>query len=336
MVERRGEGRDQILVLDRRRRPAGRDRGVAPRATLNPRAALSRREEWATRRERGSALLIRLIIWITLRLGRPAARLLLVPVCAYFVIFAARSRAASRSWLTRALGRPPAAADVWRHFWCFASCLVDRVLLLNDRTDLFEIGVHGEDVLAGVRERHGGGFLFGAHLGSFEVMRTMARALGDTRVSLLMYEQNARKLNRMLNAINPALAIDIVGLGQPGSMIAVRERLEQGHLVGILADRSLDDERRLTMPFLGQPARFPVGPFRLAAILKRPVVFMAGVYRGGRRYDIHFELIAQPDEAAGLTTEQAIEETMRRYVARLEHYCRSAPYNWFNFYEFWA
>jgi predicted LPLAT superfamily acyltransferase len=303
---------------------------------MNRRAVLSRREEWVTRRERGSVLLIRLIIWITLRLGRPAARLLLVPVCAYFVVFATRSRAASRSWLTRALGRPPAAADVWRHFWCFASCLVDRVLLLNDRTDLFEIGVHGEDVLAGIRERHGGGFLFGAHLGSFEVMRTMARALGDTRVSLLMYEENARKVNRMLNAINPALAIEIIGLGRPGSMIAVRERLEEGHLVGILADRSLDDERRLTMPFLGQPARFPVGPFRLAAILKRPVVFMAGVYRGGRRYDIHFEMIAQPDEAAGLTTEQAIEETMRRYVSRLEDYCRSAPYNWFNFYEFWA
>ena len=25
-----------------------------------------------------------------------------------------------------------------------------------------------------------------------------------------------------------------------------------------------------------------------------------------------------------------------RYVARLDHYCRSAPYNWFNFYELWS
>jgi predicted LPLAT superfamily acyltransferase len=24
-----------------------------------------------------------------------------------------------------------------------------------------------------------------------------------------------------------------------------------------------------------------------------------------------------------------------RYVERLEHYCRLAPYNWFNFYDFW-
>jgi predicted LPLAT superfamily acyltransferase len=303
---------------------------------VSRRASVSGREEWATRRERGSVLLIRLIVWITLRLGRSTARLLLLPACAYFFICAPKSREASRAWLARALGRAPTAADVWRHFWCFATCVLDRVLLLNDRTDLFRIAIHGEDVLHAVRARHGGGFLFGAHLGSFEVVRTMARALGDTRVSLMMYEDNARKTNQVLNAINPALSIDIVGLGRPGSMIAVRERLDKGHLVGVLADRSLDSERRLSLPFLGQPARFPVGPFRLAAILKRPIVFMAGLYDGGGRYNIHFELIAEPDDAAGQPSDHAIEDMMRRYVARLEHYCRSSPYNWFNFYEFWS
>jgi hypothetical protein len=26
---------------------------------------------------------------------------------------------------------------------------------------------------------------------------------------------------------------------------------------------------------------------------------------------------------------------IRRYAARLEHHARQAPYNWFNFYDFW-
>jgi predicted LPLAT superfamily acyltransferase len=302
------------------------------------RSAVPERAEWATRRERGSLTLIRLMVWITLRLGRSTARVLLGPVCAYFFYCAPKARAASRAWLTRALGRPPAPADGWRHIWSFASCMLDRVLLLNDRTDLFDIALHGEDVLTGIRARHGGGFLFGAHLGSFEVMRTMARALGDTRVTLVMYEENARKTNQVLGAINPRLGIEIIGLGRPGSMIAVKDRLDEGHLVGILADRGLDGERTLSLPFFGEPARFPVGPFRLAAILRRPIVFMAGLYRGGGRYDIHFELLADPDAAAAadLTTDEAIEQAMRHYVARLEHYCRMAPYNWFNFYDFWA
>jgi predicted LPLAT superfamily acyltransferase len=276
------------------------------------------------------------MVWIALCLGRNMARLLLGPICAYFFLFAPKSRKASRAWLSRALNRPPSYGDVWRHFWCFAVCVLDRVLLLNDRTDLFEISIHGEECLAEVRARHGGGFLFGAHLGSFEVVRATGRALGDTRVSLAMYEDNARKTNQVLNAINPALAVDIIGLGRPGSMIAIKERLEEGHLVGVLADRSLDSERHLSIPFFGVPARFPVGPFRLAAVLRRPIVFMTGLYRGGGRYEIYFELIAEPTEATAPASDQAIEETMRLYVARLEDYCRAAPYNWFNFYEFWG
>jgi len=302
---------------------------------LSRRTAVSVTQEWVTRRERGSVTLIRFMVWITLRLGRPIARLLLYPVCAYFIVCAPGARRASRDWLARALDRPPGPGDVWRHFVCFASCVLDRVLLLNDRTDLFEITVHNDDVLTDLRACHGGGFLFGAHLGSFEVVRAIGRAVGDTRVSLVMYEDNARKTNQVLNAINPALSMDIIGLGKPGSMLAVSQRLEAGHLVGILADRSLDNERQVAIPFFGKPARFPVGPFRMAAILMRPIVLMVGLYRGGGRYDIHFELIAEPGDGAGQVTNDAIEVTMRRYVERLEHYCRSAPYNWFNFYEFW-
>ncbi len=274
--------------------------------------------------------------WITLRLGRPAARLLLAPACAYFLLCAPGARLASRAWLTRALGRTPTMADVWRHFWCFGACVLDRVLLLNDRTELFAISLHGDAVLSELRARHSGGLLFGAHLGSFEVVRTMGRALGDTRVSLVMYEDNARKTNQVLHAINPALTMDIIGLGRPGSMLAVRRRLEEGHLIGILADRGLASERMMTLPFFGEAARFPVGPFRLAAILRQPIVFMAGLYRGGNRYEVRFELLAEPDDAAAAPMEERIASLMRRYVALLERYCRDAPYNWFNFYDFWG
>jgi predicted LPLAT superfamily acyltransferase len=224
---------------------------------------------------------------------------------------------------------------VWRHFWCFGVCVLDRVLLLNDRMGLFQINVHGEDNLLNVRARHGGAFLFGAHLGSFEVVRAAGRVLGDTRISLVMYEDNARKTNQVLKAINPSLAIEIIGLGRPDSMIQVRERLEEGHLVGVLADRCLGNERQLNVPFFGQPAPFPTGPFRLAAILRQPVIFMTGLYRGDGRYDIYFESIAEPTDTAGSTTDQTVEAMMRAYVAKLEQYCRAAPYNWFNFYEFW-
>ena len=293
-------------------------------------ARAAMREDWATRRERGFVPLIRLMAWIALRIGRPAGQLLLLPVCAYFFLFSPKSRAAGLVYLERALGRTPTVADRWRHYRCFATCVLDRVLLLNDRLDLFDITVRGEEIVMANLDKGRGCFLFGAHLGSFEVVRAVGRLTAKVKLSLVMYQDNARKTNIVLNAINPALTIDIIGLGKPGSMLAVRDRLDEGHVVGILADRSLDGERSESFPFLGAPARFPVGPFRMAALLGRPIVLMVGTYRGDRRYEIVFETISDG------STETTVQETMRRYVAQLEHHCRQAPYNWFNFYDFWA
>ena len=283
--------------------------------------------EWTTREERGSVGTIRLVVWLALRLGRPLMRLLLWPICLYFMLVPSHWQSTSRAFLPRALGRPARFADGWRHCHSFASCLLDRVYLLNGQTGRFALGVHGADALLALRDAGEGCLLFGAHLGSFEVARAAGQAMEGFPISLVMYEDNARKTNAVLNAINPRLGLETIALGRPGAMLAVRDRLEDGHLVGVLADRGLHDEKRVRISFLGEPAWFPEGPFRMAALLRRPVVLMFGLYRGGNRYDIVFEPLPCPHDVAG---------SMLYYAARLEHHCREAPYNWFNFYDFWA
>lgn len=290
---------------------------------------------WLAQEERGSVAMIRAIVWIALRLGRRAARLLLYPICLYFLVFSRGSRRASRAYLARVLGRRPRVADVFRHYHAFASCALDRVFLFNDRLDLFDLRIHDEEMVIDLLKRGSGCFLLGAHLGSFEVMGALGRRVRNLRVSMAMYEENAQKIGSALKAINPDLAIDVIGLGHFSSMITLQDRLDHGHAVGVLADRGLDGDKVAHYPFLGAPAAFPLGPFRMLAIMKRPVMLMFGLYRGGRRYDIFFEVLTNPaDWPAGNRAEE-IDRTMRRYVERLEHYCRMAPFNWFNFYDFW-
>jgi predicted LPLAT superfamily acyltransferase len=77
-------------------------------------------------------------------------------------------------------------------------------------------------------------------------------------------------------------------------------------------------------------------------MLRRRVVFMAGLYRGGRDYDLRFVELADFSHLAGVGAaaagerDAAIRAAMQRYVSTLEALCREAPYNWFNFYDFWA
>lgn len=299
--------------------------------TTTPRAV----PQWLTQSERSTVPIIRLIVWIALRLGRPTARALLYPICVYYMIFAPSRRTASAAYLERALGRAPKFSDVFRHFHTFASCLLDRVFFLGKASEDFEFRVYGEEIVADMFVQGAGCFLLGSHLGSFEVIRAFGKKEPELSVTLAMYGDNARKINSVLNALNPENDLEIIPLGREGSMLQIKERLDSGSFLGILADRNLVGERQVRIPFLGKEAAFPTGPFRMAAALRRPIVFMVGLYRGGRRYDIHFERLLDPSELTGHNRTEGIERAMRRYVERLQHYCLSAPYNWFNFYDFW-
>lgn len=294
---------------------------------------------WAHTPERSSALMLRIMTWISLRLGRRVARLILHPIAAYFLLFAPASRRASGDYLRRALGRRARWRDLYRHFFTFAATIHDRIYLLNRRFELFELEVHGAPMLRRLIAERQGLFLIGAHLGSFEVIRALGWKDTDLRIAMVMHEENARQINAALAAINPAGVPDIIGLGQIDSMLKVRERLDAGDIVGMLADRipaTRGSEALHPANLLGAPVLLPGGPWRMAAMLRRQVVFMSGLYLGGKRYAIHFELVADFSGIERGGRNAAIDAAIGRYAELVDQHCRAAPYNWFNFFDFWA
>ena len=307
--------------------------------TTQQQATPSGGAEWQQRPERSSLFMLRLMTWLSLRLGRGASRVVLYAIATYFLAFAPTARRMSRDYLRRVLQLPAPAAVGWRHlfrhFLCFASVIHDRIYLVNGRFELFDIRVHNQELIDQVVAEGQGVFLLGAHLGSFEVLRAIGRQQPGLRVAMAMFEENARNINAALGAINPKAQQDIIALGHIDSMIQVHELLGQGTVVGMLGDRSLGQDDTRAFDFLGDPAELPLGPFRMAAILRRPVLFMTGLYRGGNRYDIHFETLADFSKVPPRGRTLAVQAAMARYAALLAHYCRSAPYNWFNFFDFW-
>ena len=290
---------------------------------------------WLRQQERSNLAILKLMVWISLTLGRSIGRFVLYGIAAYYVLFAPRARQASRKYLQRALNRWAEWSDGFRHVFYFASTVHDRIYLLNDRFDLFDIEVIGAEALHAALEKQPGALLIGAHLGSFEVLRAAGRGKAGLKIAMLMYEENARKINQTLEAINPAATQDIIALGKMESMLEARDKLDQGYLVGMLADRALGDDLTVDHEFLGELAPFPVGPFRMAAMLRRPVFFMTGLYLGGNRYQIHFEPLADFSATTREMREPAIFAAQQHYADRLSHFCRIAPYNWFNFFDFW-
>src|SRR6202047_3013718 len=102
----------------------------------------------------------------------------------------------------------------------------------------------------------------------------------------------------------------------------------------MLADRTFGESPADVVNSLGAPALFPSGPVRAAAALRCPVMFITCLYRGSNRYHVVFQQLADFSQPVGGGGEAAGRAAIEPYVALLESYCRSAPYNWFNFYDF--
>jgi predicted LPLAT superfamily acyltransferase len=73
----------------------------------------------------------------------------------------------------------------------------------------------------------------------------------------------------------------------------------------------------------------------LAAALRCPVYLTFGLFREPNRYDIYCEPFAERVELPRASRDAAARAYVERFAERLEHYCRLAVDNWFNFYDYW-
>ena len=289
---------------------------------------------WDRQPERGNGVLVRLMIWLSLNLGWSVAQALLYPVALYFFLSSRGARAASRGYLNRVLGRPATARDVLRHIVAFAGILLDRLFLLSNRVARFRIAVQGVPHVTAALAQSRGCLLLGSHLGSFEALRCFGRG-SPVPVKVLMHRARGPYTD-LVETLDPALAGDIIEIGTPDAMLRVRESLDRGEMVGILADRAPGGDKLARVPFLGSPAAFPTGPLILAATLGAPVVLFFGIRTGRRCYTICFEPFADRITLDRPRRAAQIAGWVQRYAERLEARCRDYPFNWFNFYDFWS
>lgn len=303
-------------------------------------------EQWRKQQERGSPVLVRLIIWLALHGGRGLCRVLLVPIVTYFLATAPLARRSSQAFMRRALDRPPTLGDTFKHLLVFATTLLDRVYLLNGRHRELAVEVENEQVFWSALATGRGCLLLGSHLGSFDMLGVVGSLEKNLKVNVVMHLDDSAQLRKLLSCTGKRAPYNVIPLGHPGSMLRVKECLQRGEIVGILADRIYGDEPTKMLPFMGSPARFSQSPLRLARITGAPTLLVYGLFRGGNRYRIIFEdLAAQSTSVRDGDISVAADPTnaapvdvatgMHAYVQSLEQRARKAPYNWFNFYDYW-
>lgn len=301
-------------------------------------------QHWSRHTERGSPLGLRLIVLSYRLMGDTFARLLLRPVVGWLFLSGKAARNASFDYLRRLhAANPEAPAPTWgnayRHMLAFADANLDKLAAWTGRLVHAGITFDNQREFETLLASGSGAVLLGAHFGNLEMMRALAHLNGIARVNAVVYTDHAQRFNTALASADPDFEVNLLQISSlgPETAILLREKIEHGELLVIVGDRTppAENGRVVTAEFLGTPALFPQGPYILAALLECPVfLFVCAREREG--YRVYFEPFAERIELPRGRREVAIAGYAQRYADRLAALCKQSPFQWFNFFDFWA
>ncbi|EEA00471.1 glycosyl transferase family 2 [Burkholderia sp. H160] len=303
-------------------------------------------EAWWRIAERGSHLGMSLLALSCKLFGRRFTALWLHPVVAYFLLTGRAARAASGNYFTHLRAVAPSAntprpgwLSAYRHMLAFAQSGFDKLAAWSGRVDDTEVTFDNPSAFEALIASGKGALVIGAHLGNLEMMRALALRGDHAKVTAVVYTEHARRFNQVLASSNRDFARHLLEVGDfgPETAVLMQQRIDAGELLVIVGDRvpAAEAGRTTDAQFLGASAPFAQGPYVLAHALGCPVyLFFCLKERDG--YRMYFEPFAERIELPRRERAQHLAAWAQRYALRLEHYCRKAPYQWFNFFDFWA
>lgn len=309
-----------------------------------------RRSHWAKQQELNGlwGMCFMLAVWRLL--GRHAFSLLLWPVVGMYWLTATTARQASRNWLARVrqqlgvLRLPvPTPFNSYHHFLRFANAMLDKIASWRGELHMGRnvVFASGSEAALQLDDRRGK-MLLASHLGDVEACRALAKLKSARPINALVFSENARRFKQIMQGMAPQAGVNLLPVTDigPDTAMLLQEKLDRGEWVAIVGDRIAvnpqrgGDFRVSWSLFMGQPAPFPQGPFILASILRCPVLLIFALHQQGR-LNIHCEPFADPLLLPRAARQAALEQTIARYAARLEHYALLSPLDWFNFFDFW-
>ena len=310
----------------------------------------SESRHWASLREAGTLAGFRFLLFAHRWLGRGGLSVLLAPVIVYFVIGRPVARRASldflrthqryfpQQWQTR-----PGYWQVVRHFKQFADAILDKLLAWSSDLSMDEFDVVNPIQLDQLMNDDRGQLIIGTHMGNLEYCRGFMQRYHEKIINILVYDKHAANFVDMMRRVNPDSRLNIFQVDEfdVATMLRLQNKVESGEWVFIAGDRvPLDGLLRTTeVEFLGRPAALPIGPYMLAKALACPVSLMFA-YRQDQhpQRKIRFEVVpfAERVTLARRQREHDLQRYAQQFADQLQAQCQRVPYQWFNFFDFWA
>jgi predicted LPLAT superfamily acyltransferase len=290
-------------------------------------------------KSRGTVLGHKIFVFILNHLGLRLAYFVLRFVALYYFLFARKSNKTSFYFFHNILKykRFTTYLKIYKNYYIFGQTILDKVALLAGVKTKFTINRDGGNNLDKIAAMGKGGILVSAHIGNWEIAGQLLNRL-NTTFNILMYENERANIKQYMDGVQKKKNVNIIAIkdGDMGHLIELHNAFSKNELVVMHGDRFRDGAQTLEANFLGKTAKFPAGPFIMAAKFGVPLSVVFAVKENSMHYHfsasdpIEVKRTRKPEE-----TEKAVQELFQRYLNEVEKMVYKYPEQWFNYYAFW-
>lgn len=295
---------------------------------------------WADLNEVSASLGIRLLFLVYRVFGRLPVLIILYPVILWFLIFSKVARQSSFDYLERLYkssgGKTPKPTlfNVYRHIYAFGECILDKLIIWSGNLDDLDYSFDGMDEFNALASEGVGAIIVVSHLGNLDFCRAIAKFHPNIDLTVLVHTTHAVKFNKLLKAINPESALNIIQVSKFSMQDAMllSEKIQKGGLIAIAGDRvPLTWGNTTALDFLGSKASFPLGAYLLGKTLGCSLHSLMAIKVDGK-YEVTSKKIADFREP---TSQPSMDMAAQIFANTLAEGCLMSPFQWFNFYPFW-
>lgn len=289
-------------------------------------------------KSRGNVLGYKIFVFTLKHLGLSFAYFILIFVAFYYFLFSKKSSESTYYYFHKILKYSPLKAkwSVYKNYFVFGQILLDKIAILGGLKGKFSYNFDGENYLREMAQGKTGGIIVNAHIGNFEIAGQLLERL-NTKINVLMLDAEHQNIKKYLSDVMVNRDVNIIAIQNDFShIIPISEALINKELIAMAGDRFIEESKVVEVDFMGQKAKFPTGPFYLAARFGVPVTFAFAMKESKTHY--HF-FASQPETVKRYRDpekqELELEHFAKKYAKEFERILRMYPNQWFNYYQFW-
>lgn len=257
--------------------------------------------------------------------------LLVIPVC--LLLNTNHSRTTAYQFFRKRMGyaRLRAAWATYLNHCMFGKIVIDRFAMFAGKR--FQVEVIGYEHFLHLTKQTDGFVQLSSHVGCYEVAGYTLVAK-NKRLNALVFGGEKATVMAGRKEILDRNNIRMIPLQKDmGHLFLINEALANHEIVSMPADRIVGAQKSLTVDFLGDKARIPMGPFSVATMRGLDAVSVNVLKVSAHKYVAYVVPLTYDKQAS---RKEQMLQLATCYADELARRVRQCPTQWFNFYDFWS